>query len=73
MKIKVNDWCNIKTEQDTVNPRAAAEITIPHLRTNLRPAEARQLAAALLEAAEIAENCQEAVALAHARLRGDKR
>jgi hypothetical protein len=56
MKIKVNDYCNVKTGFDTCNPRVKTEITVPHLRINIQPSEARTLAAALLEAAQVAED-----------------
>lgn len=60
MKIKVNDWCNIKTGLDTSNPRARVEITIPAFRANIRASEARKIAACLLQAAEKAEQIEDA-------------
>jgi hypothetical protein len=50
MRIKVNDYCNVKTGADTSNPRSKVEITIPEFRANLDPDSAERLAKALLEA-----------------------
>lgn len=57
-RIKVNHSCNVLTGEMTKNPRAAAEVTIPAFRANLSVREARVLAEALLEAAQVAEEIE---------------
>ena len=55
MKIQVNNWCNVKTDKDTVNVRAFAEVTIPAFKANLSVSQAKELARCLLMAVAVAE------------------
>src|SRR5262245_34496341 len=55
MRTKVNETCNVVTGEDSHSPRGLPQITVPHLRLRLYPAEAAALAGALLEAVERAQ------------------
>lgn len=43
-RLKVNNTCNVRTGDDTANPRMQVDITIPRYRATLNIAEAEALA-----------------------------
>jgi hypothetical protein len=50
MRHKINDSCNVVTEEHSTSPRGFPQITVPHLRLRLYVGEAEGLVKALQEA-----------------------